>query len=48
MWIISLIIVIVNLVMLLFIYSALKISSMCYTEEEMEEINGEFEENFYE
>lgn len=48
MWIISLIIVLINIIILLFLYSALKISSLCYDEEEMEEINGQFEEDFYE
>lgn len=42
------IIFIMLILILLFLYSALKISSLCYDEEEWEEINEQFEEDFYE
>ena len=39
---------IIFMLLLLFLYSALKMSSMCYDEEELIEIDEQFDEDLYE
>ena len=45
---ILIILTIIFMLLLLFLYSALKMSSMCYDDEELIEIDEKFDENLYE
>ncbi len=45
---ILIILTIIFMLLLLFLYSALKMSSMCYDDEELIEIDEQFDENLYE